>query len=48
MRGGRSEEGEGFSGGGGEVELGAEDRVGILEVMDGSLDGPDIWGLREE
>lgn len=38
MRGGGDEIREGPSGGV-EVELGAEDRVGILEVVEGSLDG---------
>lgn len=45
--GGGSEEGEGV-GGGVEVEVGAEDRVGILEVVEGVLEKGDVWGFSEE
>lgn len=33
--------------GGIEVELGADDRVGILEVVEGILEKWDVWGFSE-
>lgn len=38
MSGGRCDEGEGGRNGGGVVDFGTEDRMGILEVVEGSFE----------